>query len=410
MNILCIFNYQREVPPFMQMQIGIARKYFDKIYYFTRHMTSNNSETIAYDNVKVVEVSALTRNLMFMGSPVHALFNRYCLTNFLKSLDIKRLKAQATTIFTSDCLYLTARDTVKKHLKANDNVYMLATWFSTEAYTVARFNKNYNLSKTVSFAHSFEIDPDKNRYVAYSFNLFKHQYLDRIHYISHEMRDIYYDATAELNISNKDEKDSAITYIGSTKSHDGFCKPSDDQVFRIVSCSSVTPVKRLGLIIDALRSWEVGTLEWTHMGSGPLFDWLTAESDKLMRGNSNIRVNLTGAKSNKDVQQFYIDNRVDLFVNVSEAEGVPVSIMEAMSYGIPCLATNVGGTSEIVNTETGILIDKDTTPAEICNQLRTFADKQESEKQTMREDAYRQWADKFDANCTMNEFYSSLLR
>ena len=33
-----------------------------------------------------------------------------------------------------------------------------------------------------------------------------------------------------------------------------------------------------------------------------------------------------------------------VFLNVSSSEGVPVSIIEAMSFGIPCIATNVGGT------------------------------------------------------------------
>ncbi|NCO54621.1 MAG: glycosyltransferase, partial [Bacteroidetes bacterium] len=50
---------------------------------------------------------------------------------------------------------------------------------------------------------------------------------------------------------------------------------------------------------------------------------------------------------------------VDLFINVSESEGIPVSIMEALSAGIPVIATNVGGTNEIVNNDVGFLIDKE---------------------------------------------------
>ena len=40
----------------------------------------------------------------------------------------------------------------------------------------------------------------------------------------------------------------------------------------------------------------------------------------------------------------------------SLSEGIPVSIMEAISFGIPIIATNVGGNAEIVNDETGVLI------------------------------------------------------
>ena len=44
---------------------------------------------------------------------------------------------------------------------------------------------------------------------------------------------------------------------------------------------------------------------------------------------------------------------VDLFLTVSANEGIPVSIMEAQSFGIPVIATDVGGISEIVNNVNG---------------------------------------------------------
>ncbi len=55
------------------------------------------------------------------------------------------------------------------------------------------------------------------------------------------------------------------------------------------------------------------------------------------------RIVLRGGISNAEVFQFYRDNKVDLFVNASTSEGLPVSIMEAISFGIPSIATNVGG-------------------------------------------------------------------
>jgi colanic acid/amylovoran biosynthesis glycosyltransferase len=47
----------------------------------------------------------------------------------------------------------------------------------------------------------------------------------------------------------------------------------------------------------------------------------------------------------------------DLFVLPSLAEGVPVSVMEAMAVGVPVIATNVAGTSELVeHGRTGLLV------------------------------------------------------
>jgi glycosyltransferase involved in cell wall biosynthesis len=47
----------------------------------------------------------------------------------------------------------------------------------------------------------------------------------------------------------------------------------------------------------------------------------------------------------------------DIFVNPSYSEGLPTSVMEAASIGLPIIATDVGGTREIIaDYKTGILI------------------------------------------------------
>jgi glycosyltransferase involved in cell wall biosynthesis len=48
----------------------------------------------------------------------------------------------------------------------------------------------------------------------------------------------------------------------------------------------------------------------------------------------------------------------DIFVNPSYSEGLPTSVMEAASIGLPLIATDVGGTREIITTDkTGILVE-----------------------------------------------------
>lgn len=50
-------------------------------------------------------------------------------------------------------------------------------------------------------------------------------------------------------------------------------------------------------------------------------------------------------------------NMADAYILPSYAEGVPISILEAMSYHLPIIATNVGGIPSIVGTKNGILIE-----------------------------------------------------
>jgi len=63
----------------------------------------------------------------------------------------------------------------------------------------------------------------------------------------------------------------------------------------------------------------------------------------------------------------------DIFVNPSYSEGLPTSVMEAASISIPIIATDVGGTREIITTDkTGILIkagDVGQLAEELCRLL-----------------------------------------
>lgn len=61
-----------------------------------------------------------------------------------------------------------------------------------------------------------------------------------------------------------------------------------------------------------------------------------------------------GAKN--DIQKYYCSS--DLFVLPSHLEGMPLSLLEAMSCSLPCVVSNVGGIPEVViHGENGLLIE-----------------------------------------------------
>ena len=57
-------------------------------------------------------------------------------------------------------------------------------------------------------------------------------------------------------------------------------------------------------------------------------------------------------------------NNADVYVLPSYSEGLPISILEAMSYKLPIISTNIGGIPEVVfNAQNGYLITPGDQPA-----------------------------------------------
>ena len=145
----------------------------------------------------------------------------------------------------------------------------------------------------------------------------------------------------------------------------GLGKTSSDSFIRIVSCSTVYPLKRVPLIFQSILSLpETFKIEWTHIGGGPSFDEL--RNIVVQNRKDNVQVNLIGNISHDRVMEYFKNNACDLFINLSTNEGVPVSIMEAISFNIPVVATNVGATSEIVSNQVGVLVSQNPSPEEVA--------------------------------------------
>lgn len=189
------------------------------------------------------------------------------------------------------------------------------------------------------------------------------------------------------------ECNSTVSYLGTTDC--GMAKKKDDNILRVVSCSFVKPVKRVDLIFKALQELNNPNIEWTHIGGGELFEDLKALIEKSPHA---FKVNLLGAKSNHEVKEILRNGGFDVFVNVSSSEGLPVSIMEAISFGIPVIGTDVGGTPEIVTEETGILISANPDAKEVGAAIMSLSEKSLNPREF--------WERNFNADTNYKKFYN----
>ncbi len=80
---------------------------------------------------------------------------------------------------------------------------------------------------------------------------------------------------------------------------------------------------------------------------------------------------------------FVILHDSDIFVLLSEWEGLPITILEAMSIGLPVIASDVGGISEAVDASNGILISSE-QPQEVADAIVTILEDSVKREQMKR--------------------------
>lgn len=133
----------------------------------------------------------------------------------------------------------------------------------------------------------------------------------------------------------------------------------------IVSCSHIIRLKRLDLLIDALSEITNVRIRWIHFGEGGLRGEMEQYAQQRLGGKENIRYEFRGYLPNSELMAFYQRTAVDLFVNCSDVEGIPVSVMEAMAHGIPAIGRSVGGMEELLDADCGILLPEQTNAREL---------------------------------------------
>ena len=181
---------------------------------------------------------------------------------------------------------------------------------------------------------------------------------------------------------------------------------SSDSVLKLVSCSFVKPVKRLDIICSALLNTDI-SVSWTHIGGGELLDEIKQLSKQFP---SNVKTSFLGTVPSGEVNKIYTKQHFDLFINVSESEGVPVSIMEAFAASVPVYATNVGGTNEIVDDSVGKLLPSNLLPEQLCGFLEEFHRLSDQKKIEFRKKAYSRYRERCDAVDNAKKLASLLVK
>jgi glycosyltransferase involved in cell wall biosynthesis len=140
------------------------------------------------------------------------------------------------------------------------------------------------------------------------------------------------------------------------------------------------------------------------VGKGPDFEEV---KNRIAQLGIQRNFRLTGFVSDEDLPRYY--NVADLFALPSKSgEGLPLVALEAMACGLPVIATNVGGTSEVMSEDYGKLVPPN-SPESLGEALVEFSRKDlavlKKELRTMMEQKYS-----WDKNVEkLGEIYEELI-
>ena len=142
----------------------------------------------------------------------------------------------------------------------------------------------------------------------------------------------------------------------------------ENNIIQLLVVSRLVSQKNIDSIIKAVKVMENENIILNIVGDGSEINNL-----KLLVNKYEIdkKINFIGKIENTKLNE-YLKN-ADIFIQASNYEGLPHSILEAMNFEIPILSTDVGGCSVLLNKgERGYIIPMPVSEVEISEGIRTI--------------------------------------
>ncbi|MBR6071657.1 MAG: glycosyltransferase [Acholeplasmatales bacterium] len=320
--------------------------------------------------------------------------------NFVKD-EFKKVKLSKSRVFKKKlylyyyCIYLLKVDKYLRNYMNDDNCeyYLYSFWLSRPAFAVSYISNKYkNVVRGVSRTHRYDLYEEENDLNYLPFRKYICENIDTIYFSSIDT--VTYFDNKNYSIKKPSYK---LSYLG-TKDYGRKKEKSTDSIV-IASCSYIIKRKRLDLIISLVSEIsKLHSVKWIHIGNGEDEQKMIELANEKLE---NVDYQFLGKMSDEEIYDNYKKYNVDFFVNLSDSEGIPVSILEAMSMGIPVIARNVGGISDAIDDECGILIKNDANSLDVLKDVAKkivciFDDNNEYQKYSNA--IYDKWFVKFNSD------------
>lgn len=387
---------------FLETEVDYLAKEFDEVKIISSNTTSPQTRllpanfTVERINL-TVSVAAKLLAIFSVLSPlfwqektiISAIYRKKLSKGILSTMLISLFRAKKVQRFATRLLKQQNQDT---------QLFFYSYWCEDTAIGLARLKQKFPQQIAFSRVHGWDLYMEASTL----------NYLPYRHFIARSLNCIFSISETGLNYCKTHWKlpESSTLQLArlGVKQELPFSE-NENKPLTLISCSNAIPLKRLNLIVEALALTTL-QLHWVHFGDGTELQHLKKIAEEQLP--STIKVTWMGQATNREVLGWYAENLPHLFINVSEREGIPVSIMEAMSFSTPVIATNVGGNSEIVNQFNGILLSPSPTPLEIKTAIEQLFALNQTDYLTLRKAAYATWNKNYNAKTNFEQFIQQI--
>ncbi len=280
-------------------------------------------------------------------------------------------------------------------LEKNVPIIYYSFWNTYYCYSMVREKKRYQNLKIISRLHGFDLYHDR---VPGGRQPMKHQMeagADSLVFLG-GFAEKYYREQIQKGITQGTKL--YVCPLG-TEAPARRMPPKQGMEWQLLSCSDVIPLKRVERIVDGLAAVTGEAIHWTHIGGGSELDKLKEYAERKLSQKNNIKYTFAGQMTHEEVIRYYETEQVDCFITTSSTEGIPMSIMEAMSYSIPVIATSVGGIPEMIQGN-GILLSANPEGEEVAAALTEMCGKDIEVMLAWKNKSYELWEQRFAIETT----------
>ena len=154
----------------------------------------------------------------------------------------------------------------------------------------------------------------------------------------------------------------------------------ENNIIQLLVVSRLVSQKNIDSIIKAVKVMENENIILNIVGDGSEINNLKLLVKKY---ELDKKINFIGKIENTKLNEYLKD--ADIFIQASNYEGLPHSILEAMNFEIPILSTDVGGCSVLLNKgERGYIIPMPVSEVEISEGIRKIINNKNEAKSKAR--------------------------